>query len=824
MRIASESKHCPKCGAPIVPEAPQGLCPKCLLAAVARPTEGGGPGPERGAPPPVEAIAAAFPHLEILELIGQGGMGFVFKARQPKLDRLVALKILPTSLAADPAFAERFTREGRLLARLNHTNIVTVHDFGQANGWFYLLMEFVDGVNLRQAMKAGRFTPGQALAIVPKICEALQYAHNEGILHRDIKPENILLDSKGRVKIADFGIAKMIGEAHAEAALTGKGATLGTPHYMAPEQIESPGEVDHRADIYSLGVVFYELLTGELPLGRFAPPSHKASVDVRVDEIVLRALRKERELRQQSATEVKTQVETVAASAPPDETLAFNATRASGSASSTPLKISRPVSKKKVMSVMGIVLALTVVSILFLIRHRMYSALPAIAFNGASRVEIPSSKDLEFGRRPFSVSLWIRTTTRQENITFVAKRKDAKVDNGWSICGQGQNRFVVYAAACTYVVSSSRDYRDGKWHHLAVVRHDSRVDIYYEGQLVGSGPESCNFQDNHPIYIAMDGLGGDHFQGELAQVCIYNRALHQDEIDGEWNNGQRRKTWVAGAGLIAGYRFDEGAGVVARDFSGNGHDGVFVNHPIRSAKTRDRSPQMQQQIASPQTQTVSSKLVIDTMQFTVAHPEPGQLNWGFKCFIPPDHLASFLFVHWTNGVPAVDTPFSTYFKVGKAGGIDLPFCSLSCYRVAESSEFSQVTDAERRRQLLAAWNFPESAGVTNAVRWNVNLGTGFTVSRWIAMPPYHQIDFKLPQSVRSGHQRAIRLVEFDRPEGDGNHRQSGVELRIFLEPLRSPPIRTVPNEMDRTNYIAGRGLTGTLEEALNTMKNLPIDP
>src|SRR5436309_10952491 len=228
MNIVSETKRCPKCGAPILAEAPQGLCPKCLLLEVSIPTEAGTAALPKPAPPAHGELAAAFPHLEILELIGQGGMGYIFKARQPKLDRFVALKILPQSLSADPAFAERFTREGRVLARLSHPNIVTIHDFGQANGFFYLLMEFVDGVNLRQAMKAGRFTPEQALAIVPKICEALQYAHNEGILHRDIKPENILLDTKGRVKIADFGIAKLIGNSQPESTPT----SLGNP---APE-------------------------------------------------------------------------------------------------------------------------------------------------------------------------------------------------------------------------------------------------------------------------------------------------------------------------------------------------------------------------------------------------------------------------------------------------------------------------------------------------------------------------------------------------------------------------------------------------------------
>jgi tRNA A-37 threonylcarbamoyl transferase component Bud32 len=269
-----------------------------------------GKGPSRKAElPNIDELKAAFPHLEILELIGQGGMGFVYKARQPKLDRFVALKILPQSLASDPTFTERFTREGRVLAKLNHPNIVGVHDFGQANGFFYLLMEFVTGVNLRQAMEAGRFTPAQALALVPEICEALQYAHMQAILHRDIKPENILLDTNGRVKIADFGIAKLLGEPKLEAALTGTGSAIGTPQYMAPEQIEHPAAVDHRADIYSLGVVLYELLTGELPLGNFPPPSEKTPVNPGVDAVVLRALEKQREKRYQSAQDVKTGVQ-----------------------------------------------------------------------------------------------------------------------------------------------------------------------------------------------------------------------------------------------------------------------------------------------------------------------------------------------------------------------------------------------------------------------------------------------------------------------------------------------------------------------------------
>ncbi len=309
---------CPKCGAPIPENAPQGLCPKCVLAGAATLPEPQGSPAGRTPAPTIAELAPHFPELEILEVIGVGGMGAVYKARQPKLDRLVALKILSHDLAADPAFTERFNREARVLARLSHPNIVTVFDCGMAGPFAYLLMEFVDGVNLRQAMQTGRFKPAEALALVQDVCGALKFAHEKDILHRDIKPENILIDSRGQVKIADFGIAKLVGEnEHGNVTLTLQGAVLGSPRYMAPEQFDSPGDVDQRADIYSLGVVLYEMLTGELPMGRFAPPSQKSAVDARIDEIVMRTLERERELRFQTIGEVKTRVEDVTNSGGP---------------------------------------------------------------------------------------------------------------------------------------------------------------------------------------------------------------------------------------------------------------------------------------------------------------------------------------------------------------------------------------------------------------------------------------------------------------------------------------------------------------------------
>ena len=268
-------------------------------------------------------LAKSFPQLEILELLGAGGMGRVYKARQLQLDRMVALKILSPALGRDPSFAERFTREAKALALLNHPNIVHIYDFGQTpsgpgmHSFWFLVMELVDGVNLRQAMRAGRIAPAEVLAIIPKLCDALHYAHENGVLHRDIKPENILLDNEGRVKVADFGLALMAGDCLPGATLTHSGVRLGTPHYMAPEQVETPHEVDHRADIYSLGVVFYELLTGELPLGRFGAPSERAGTDPRLDGIVFRTLEKQRERRYQTAGEVRTAVETATHADPP---------------------------------------------------------------------------------------------------------------------------------------------------------------------------------------------------------------------------------------------------------------------------------------------------------------------------------------------------------------------------------------------------------------------------------------------------------------------------------------------------------------------------
>jgi type II secretory pathway pseudopilin PulG len=251
----------------------------------------------------------------------------------------VALKILPA--AAGSSFAERFNREARALARLSHPNIVAVHEFGQVNGQPFFIMEYVDGASLRQLEQTGRLSPREALQIIPQLCDALQYAHDQGVVHRDIKPENVLVDRKGRVKIADFGLAKILGYETQNFRLTGEGQIMGTPHYMAPEQVEHPLQVDHRADIYSLGVVLYEMLTGELPLGKFPLPSHKVQLDVRLDEVVLHALEKEPERRYQQASQVKTAVEGIASTPTPPPLVTSNVADATRNVTSGEAELER---------------------------------------------------------------------------------------------------------------------------------------------------------------------------------------------------------------------------------------------------------------------------------------------------------------------------------------------------------------------------------------------------------------------------------------------------------------------------------------------------
>ena len=302
---------CPQCEQEIAPHAALGLCPRCVLQCAATeilPTH-----PEAHREPQdhsLQAIGRYFESLEILEPLGEGGMGQVFKARQTNLDRSIALKILSPNLASQTDFRARFAQEARILAKLQHPNIVTLYEAGAAGPMTYLLMEYVDGHNLREELAEKSLSAADALALAIQLCGPLQQAHERGIFHRDIKPENILITREGTVKIADFGIAKLVLDDRASPSLeTQDTVGMGSPRYMAPEQFQSARNVDQRADIYSLGVVLFEALTGDLPGDSIEPPSQSRGVHPEVDLILKKCLAHQPNDRYATVTELREALE-----------------------------------------------------------------------------------------------------------------------------------------------------------------------------------------------------------------------------------------------------------------------------------------------------------------------------------------------------------------------------------------------------------------------------------------------------------------------------------------------------------------------------------
>ena len=208
------------------------------------------------------APGTRFGDYEILAELGAGGMGRVYRAKDLTLERMVALKTLAPQFGSDTGFVQRFLKEARAAARLNHPNIVQIYDFGQVGETYYLAMEYVDGHSLGAYLRRGHFSERDAILVIRHACRALAVAHAEGLVHRDIKPDNLMLTSKGEVKLVDLGIAKRVDE---DQSLTQTGQAVGTPHYISPEQIRGTRDVDARADIYSLGATLYHLVTGHTP-------------------------------------------------------------------------------------------------------------------------------------------------------------------------------------------------------------------------------------------------------------------------------------------------------------------------------------------------------------------------------------------------------------------------------------------------------------------------------------------------------------------------------------------------------------------------------
>lgn len=271
------------------------------------------------------------PGYELLELIGRGSMGVVFKARQLSMDRIVAVKILRRELASNKEFIERFHREAKIAAKLSHNNIVQAIDSGEYKGYHYFVMEYVDGTNIREELEKGKvYEEKEALEIILQVAEALDHAYRRGLVHRDIKPENIMLTKEGVPKLADLGLARLSeGDPMAKAE---KGIAIGTPYYISPEQIRGQVDIDIRADIYSLGATLYHMVTGRVPFpGKdpvevmkkhlhepLVPPDHiNPKLSSGLGEVVEKMMAKRREERYQTPEEVITDLKRLLAGEPP---------------------------------------------------------------------------------------------------------------------------------------------------------------------------------------------------------------------------------------------------------------------------------------------------------------------------------------------------------------------------------------------------------------------------------------------------------------------------------------------------------------------------
>lgn len=276
-------------------------------------TSQSGTGSGRWQPPPVEAMQAALPQYRFESLLGHGGMGAVYKALQISLEREVAVKILPRGLLddSDANYLERFKNEARTMARMSHPGIVNVYDFGEtACGLLYFVMEYVDGTDVaRMITVQGRLPPEHALAVTAHVCDALAYAHSHGVIHRDVKPANILINREGSVKVADFGLAK--ASDGRDSGLTKSNLTMGTPDFVAPEALIAGVPLDGRADLYAIGVMLYQMLTGEIPRGIWMMPGTRLGTDPRFDAIIAKAMQTDREARYQSAMEIRRDLDTI---------------------------------------------------------------------------------------------------------------------------------------------------------------------------------------------------------------------------------------------------------------------------------------------------------------------------------------------------------------------------------------------------------------------------------------------------------------------------------------------------------------------------------
>lgn len=579
------SEKCPRCGEAIPEGVPEGVCPSCLVRVAVElgktPTQKSG----TFVPPDTAELNRHFPDLDVIALIGCGGMGAVYLARQKQLERTVALKILPPHRAADPTFAERFAREARALAKLDHVNIIRVFDAGQADAFLFIVMEYVDGASLRDLLLGGRLSPSDAMRLVPQICDAIQYAHDHGVIHRDIKPENILIDQQGRVKVADFGLAKLSHSKEPSTfTLTDAGDRMGTPRYMAPEQFAASAQVDHRVDIYSLGVMFYEMLTGELPMVDYKPPSAKTEVDPRLDRVVERSIKSSPDERYQKAAEVKHDLERIVAT--PAQRLShsllwlgglmmlgmlayvcaqFPLRRETGDVKATPSRVEETAERRPAAPLTPSRQPQVVSS----------DGNYALEFGGAtSYVAIPSLRRDEPG--PLTLEAWVRPDLpRFSQVVFVVGGKYrcelAVKPTGWFVWDESLKGLSIEPKTGLLAGPPTRLV------HVAYTVDDQEGRLYVDGVEIGRA--SVDSTTERPTQVAHAWFGGHSDQSNAAVRYLYHGLIDEARVSDMVRYTKAftpAPRFELDAHTLALYHFDEGFESVLIDASGHGHDGKIV--------------------------------------------------------------------------------------------------------------------------------------------------------------------------------------------------------------------------------------------------------
>jgi predicted Ser/Thr protein kinase len=508
-------------------------------------------------PPDLESLQALLPQYRWVACIGRGGMGAVYQAIQQSLNRPVAIKVLPGELRSDVEanFAERFRQEALTLASLTHPGIVTVYEAGEAGGLLFLVMEFVDGTDLARLLQTqGRLAPDRVVEVLGQVVEALHFAHERGVIHRDLKPANLLMTRDGRVKIADFGLAKRLDEPGMN--LTRTNVAIGTSDFIAPEALVPELELDRRADVYGLGATLYQMLTGALPRGLWEAPSVVAGVDPRFDALIDRAMEPDRESRYQSAAELGRDLDRLRTPAVADEP---------PFPPPAPLPLpARPTERRWLRPAWlagGGVLALALALTGWWWRpwegiHPTGFHGPGVEFNGTNAfLRIRSDSRILTGKS--TIEGWIRVPEARGQvqgflISLAADRETRTWlgfrDSGEWWLGEGW-------------IASDLPAPTPGWHHLAWVRDGQEIRAYRDGELALKRALTQRNPGPGAWLILGAGWGNprEFWTGSVGELRLWNLARSQRDI------ATYRSHPLSGQepGLHAWYRFDEGRGTLA---------------------------------------------------------------------------------------------------------------------------------------------------------------------------------------------------------------------------------------------------------------------